>query len=77
MSSVREEDRIRRHFKSLKAAYGRDEWDGGRNSLTTVFMHLARRWKRPIYEIKNILGVHGRTDWKRGETWYTGQRRTG
>lgn len=58
-----EDRRIRAHFKSLKRSYGRDEWDGGRNSMATVFMALARHWRRPIREIKNIVAYHGRTDW--------------
>lgn len=71
-----EERRIRAHYKSLKRSYGRDEWDSGRLDIGDCLRALAIRWKRPIWEIKNVLHLHGRTDWKRGETWYTGSPRS-
>lgn len=71
-----DEDRIRAHYRGLKRSYGRDEWDGGRYDIGDCLLALARHYKRPIHEIKNILGLHGRTDWKEGETWYTGNART-
>lgn len=43
---MNEEDRIRKEFKKLKRTRHHDD----------RFMTLARRWKRPIREIKRIVG---------------------
>lgn len=53
-----ETDRIRAQFKGMKKR--RDFRDSG---LPGIWMHLARQWQRPVREIKNIVGYHGRTDW--------------
>lgn len=52
-----EEDRIIAHYKALKRRV-----NGGDMSVN-VWMPLARKWHRPVREIKNIVQYHGRTDW--------------
>lgn len=44
------EDRIRAHYRGLKA-----RWDYRNGSEGSIWMHLARHWKRPIREIKGIV----------------------
>lgn len=57
-SDTNPEDRIRAHFKGLKK-----RWDFRRDGLPGIWMLLARQWKRPVRDIKNIVGYHGRHDW--------------
>jgi hypothetical protein len=57
-----EEDRIRAHYRGLKKRLDPSTGDLG----VDVFMRLARQWKRPVAEIKNIVIYHGRTDWIQG-----------
>ena len=45
------EDRIRRQFKSLKKLYYSED-----ESISAVWVRLARQWNRPIREIKEIVG---------------------
>lgn len=44
------EIRIRLHYRSLKRRTGRDL-----GTKSRIFMHLARWWKRPVREIKEIV----------------------
>lgn len=44
------EDRIRAHYQA-----SRKRWDWRRSSKSALFMMLARHWKRPIREIKQIV----------------------
>lgn len=50
-------NRIRHHYKAVRRY----------NSPARSFAYLARHWKLPIAEIKNIVAFRGRTNWKRGE----------
>lgn len=45
-----------RHYRALKK-----RWDFGHDSMGGLFMFMARRWKRPVREIKRIVG------YRRGE----------
>ena len=49
------EERIRLHYRSLKK-----HTDWRRESMGTVWMTLARTWKMPIRELKELL--RGRID---------------
>lgn len=51
------EDRIRRHYRSLKKSGVCCGWSY--HSMGEVFMVLARRWERPIVEIKAIVNYKG------------------
>ena len=44
------EIRIRLHYRALKR-----RWDFGRYTKAQLFLSLARRWKRPIRDIKKIV----------------------
>lgn len=55
------EDRIRAEFKARKARL-----DYNANGLPVLFMALAKKWERPVTEIKNIVEYRGRTDWGKG-----------
>lgn len=55
-----EDRRIRAHYKAAKISVFRWNKNG---TMSDVWMRLARRWKRPVREIKNIVHYHGRTDW--------------
>ena len=55
--SQTEEDRIRKHYKSLRRSY--HGWPYGQDNFSVgqwIWMPLARKWKRPISEIKRIVG---------------------
>lgn len=50
------EDRIRAQYKAEKPSYYRDGYP-----ISWLFMALARKWKRPVREIKRICGYQVRT----------------
>lgn len=60
------EDRIRAQWKARK-------FDPRNETVHVVFMQMARTWRRPIAEIRNIIGYRGRTDWERQDPTDSGR----
>lgn len=54
------EIRIRLQYKVLRRSYWRREW-----GASWMWMILARRWRRPVQEIKRICQPHRYTQGNR------------
>jgi hypothetical protein len=53
-----EERRIRAHYRSKRI-----HWMTWEDDLSSLFLYLARHWKRPVWEIRRIVkGHHIETD---------------